>query len=133
MCLVGGSGEDEDRVYTTVGEASGTDRYEMFYNAAGFSDKDITAEEYLNQLAQKGSEQVAKYYVAKAFESKINQRKAMTFSLGDYVTCSDSEWNLIVNTQVKQIEKGFSKKEMSFVATFGNDVPTLIDLIKAKE
>ena len=133
VCLIGGKGEDDARTYATVGDAEGLDRYEMFYNASGLSDSDITAEEYLEQLKQKGSEQMAKYYIATAFESKINQRKAMNFALGDYVTCTDSKWNVAVNTQVKQIEKGFSKTEESFVATFGDDVPTLIDLIKAKE
>ena len=76
---------------------------------------------------------MAAYYVAKAFESKINQQKAMTYALGDYVTCNDSEWGVTVNTQVKAIQKGLSKKEEAIVVTFGDDVPTLIDLIKAKE
>lgn len=133
VCLVGGSGEDETRIMTTVGNASGLERYEMYYNASGLSGKDLQEEEYLRQLAQKGQEKMASYYVAKAFESKINQRKAMAFSLGDYVTCTDSVWNVAVNTQVKEIERGFSKTEESFIATFGDDVPTLIDLIKAKE
>ena len=133
VCLVGGVGEDENRIYTTVGTAAGTERYEMFYNAAALSNQNITAEAYLNQLAQKGKEQLAKYYIATAFESKINQRKAMPFALGDYVTCVDSEWNITINTQIKAIEKGITKEEELFVVTFGNDVPTLIDLIKAKE
>lgn len=133
VCLVGGTGEDDDRILKAVGESVGLDRYEMFYNASGLSDKDITEEEYLLQLEQKGKEKLASYYAAKAFESKINQEKAMTFELGDYVTCTDSRWNLIVNTQIKGIEKGFSKTEKSFVVTFGDDVPTLINLIKAKE
>lgn len=133
ICLVGGTGEDTDRIMATVGESSGIDRYEMFYNASGLSNKDMAAEEYVNQLLQKGQEKMANYYVAKAFESKINQKKAMTFALGDYVTCTDSEWNVTVNTQIKEIEKGFSKSEESFIVTFGDDVPTLIDLIKAKE
>ena len=133
ICLVGGPGEDASRVMRTVGSAAGIERYEMFYNASGISEKDITRAELLAQLDQKGKEKMASYYIAKAFESKINQQKAMAFSLGDYVTCTDSEWNVAVNTQVKAIEKGFSKSEESFVATFGDDVPTLVDLIKAKE
>ncbi|MGN0289825.1 MAG: siphovirus ReqiPepy6 Gp37-like family protein [Lachnospiraceae bacterium] len=133
VCLVGGTGEDENRILATVGEASGIGRYEMFYNASSLSNKEVESTEYINQLKQKGKEKMASYYVAKAFESKINQRKAMAFSLGDYVTCTDSVWNVAVNTQIKEIEKGFSKNEESFVVTFGDDVPTLIDLIRAKE
>lgn len=133
VCLVGGPGEDDQRILETVGEASGLDRYELFYNASGISDKDITSEELIRQLKQKGKEKLAAYYIAKAFGSKINQEKAMAFALGDYVTCTDSIWGVTVNTQVKAIQKGLSKKEESLVVTFGDDVPTLIDLIKAKE
>lgn len=133
VCLVGGPGEDDKRLMTTVGSGAGLDRYEMFYNASGYSEKDVTNEELIKQLQQKGSEKVATYYVAKAFESKINKLKAMYFALGDYVTCTDPEWNVTVNTQVKEIQKGLSKTEESYVVTFGDNVPTLIDMIKAKE
>lgn len=133
ICLVGGSGEDTERILTTVGEAAGLDRYEMFCNAAGLSDKDIATSEYLQQLQQKGKEKLANCHVAKAFESKINQKKAMQYALGDYVTCTDKKWNVTVDTQIKEIQKGYSKSEKSCVVTFGDGVPTLIDLIKAKE
>ncbi len=133
VCLVGGPGEDDMRILVTVGEASGLDRYEMFYSAAGISDKDITNAELIKQLQQKGAEKMAVYYIAKAFESKINQNKAMDYALGDYVTCTDPKWGVTVNTQVKAIRKGLSKKEKSIIVTFGDDAPTLVDLIKAKE
>lgn len=134
VCLIGGPGEDTDRIMADIGtEAAGLDRYELFYNAAGISDKDISRQELIAQLETKGKEKMAAYYVAKAFESKINKQKAMPFALGDYVTCTDTAWNVAVNTQVKVTEKGFSKTEESFVATFGDDAPTLINLIKAKE
>ena len=103
ICLVGGRGEDTDRVLKTVGDAVGIDRYEMFYNASGLSDSDISESEYLSQLEQKGREKLSAYYIANAFESKINKDRAMTFNLGDYVTCTDSEWNVRLNTQIKGI------------------------------
>lgn len=133
ICLVGGPGEDDERILVSVGEASGLDRYEFFYNASGLSEKDITTEELKNQLRQKGKEKTAAYPIAKAFESKINQKKAMTYALGDYVTCTDPEWGVTNDTQVKAIQKGLSKKEESLVVTFGDGIPTLISLIKAKE
>ena len=133
VCLVGGSGEDTDRITSVVGNASGLDRYEMFYSASGLSDSGISSQEYIRQLKQKGSEKLASYYTAKAFESKINRSRAMKFELGDYVTCTDKRWNVTVNTQIKAIEKELSKTEESYVVTFGDDAPTLIELIKAKE
>lgn len=133
VCLVGGPGEDDQRIMAVAGGGTDLDRYEMFYNASGYSEKDVTGEELVSQLRQKGDEKLASYYVAKAFESKINKLKAMNFALGDYVTCTDSEWNVTVNTQVKEIRKGLSKTEESYVVTFGSNVPTLVDLIRAKE
>lgn len=133
-CLIGGSGEDSDRILASIGcENTGLDRYEMFYNASGLSNADISNEEYLLQLRQKGEEKLSSYYKVKAFESRINQNKKMTYALGDYVTCKDDQWGIMVNTQIKEIEKSFSKTEQSLIVTFGDNVPTLIQLIKAKE
>ncbi len=134
VCLIGGRGEDSDRIMATVGaENVGLDRYEMFYNASVLNDKDITEAEYMKQLQQKGAEKLAAYYIARAFESKINQNKITTCNLGDYVSCIDKTWNIMVDTQIKEIEKCFSKTEQSLVMTFGDNVPTLVQLIKAKE
>lgn len=133
VCLVGGPGEDTDRVLVTVGSGAGLDRYEMFYNASGYSEDGITAAVLQDQLRQKGLEKMSAYYIAKAFETKINKEKAMKFELGDYVTCKDTQWGITVDTQVKVIQKGYSKTEASYVITLGDDVPTLINLIKAKE
>ena len=77
VCLVGGSGEDPDRILATAGSASGIERHEMFYNASGISNKDMAAQEYIEQLVQKGNEKLTANYIAKAFESKINKKKAM--------------------------------------------------------
>ncbi|MCM1057888.1 MAG: siphovirus ReqiPepy6 Gp37-like family protein [Firmicutes bacterium] len=132
-CLIGGPGEDTDRILEVAGGGSGVDRYEMFYNAAGFSTDNVTEERLRLQLVQRGTEKLAGFPVAKAFESKINKKKAMRFDLGDFVTCIDTEWGITENAQVKNIQKGYSKAEQSFVVTFGDEAPTLINLIKAKE
>lgn len=133
VCLVRGPGEDDQRIRVTVGDAEGIDRYELFYNASGYSVDTITESELINQMIQKGTEKLASYNIVRAFESKINKDKAMFFEIGDYVTCTDKEWNVTVDTQIKEIQKGLSKTEKSYIVTFGNNVPTLIDLIKAKE
>lgn len=131
VCFVSGPGEVE--VVRTVGNGIGLDRYEMFYNASGISDKDTTIEEVHALMDQKGSEKLAAYYLAKSFQVRINNEKAMFFQLGDYVTCVDKRWGVMEDKQVKEIIKGFSKTEQSVFATFGDGAPTLVSLIKAKE
>lgn len=133
VCLIGGAGEDVDRTLSIVGEATGVERYEMFYNASGLLDTDIEDNEYIAQLSQKGTEKLNSYDLAKSFEIKINQNKAMPYDLGDYVTCTDDEWEITLDAQVTAIEKGYSRTGESVVITLGNTVPTLVDLIKAKE
>lgn len=132
VCLIGGKGEDEERVLQTVGEAKGLDRYEMFYSASAISDKELTEQEYAEQLCTKGREKLKSYTMTECFSNKININKAMYFELGDEVTCVDEKWGIALNTQVKAIEKGLSKKESSVVVTFGDDAPTLVSLVKAQ-
>lgn len=133
VCLVGGAGEDADRIMVEVGEASGLDRNELFCNAASMSQEELTLAEYKSQLSQKGIEKMASFYVAKAFVSKVSQRNEMIYGIGDYVTCYDNKWGVQMDTQIMEIEKGFSKDEQYVICTFGDDVPTLIDKIKANQ
>lgn len=72
VCLVAGTGEDTERTRTTVGEASGLDRYELYCNAAGLSDKDLTQAEYINQLQTKAQEKLSGLCLTKAFSSKAD-------------------------------------------------------------
>lgn len=135
VCLVGGTGEGDDRSLVVVGEAEGYGRYEMFYNASSLSGsgENTTGEEYLGQLRQKGMEKLESYPLVVSFENKVNQERAMEYGLGDYVTCTDGQWGVTINAQVTAIERGYSRAEESCYITLGNRVPTLVDMIKAKE
>lgn len=128
VCLIAGTGEDTDRIKAIVGDAEGLDRYELFCNAAGLSDKDLTQEEYINQLKTKGQEKLSGFCIAQAFTSKADSDSDV--EIGDYVTCMDTRWGITMNTQIKEIEKGYSKKELSKIITFGDAQPTLTQIIK---
>lgn len=128
VCLVAGTGEDTDRIRVAVGNASGLERYEMYCNAAYLSEKKISNSEYISQLKTKGREKLSGLCITQAFTSKADYNSEG--ELGDYVTCTDEKWGITINTQIKEIEKGYSKKEMSKVITFGDAQPTLAQLIK---
>lgn len=132
VCLVCGTGEDENRVTEVTGEASGLDRYEMSYSAAFMKDEGQTEEIYREQLRQKGNEKLKNYYLVESFTSKVRQDKAGKCSLGDFVTCSDRKWGIRIDTQIKMIEKHLSKDEQEVYFTFGNSQPMITDLIKAE-
>ncbi len=135
VCLVGGTGEGDGRRLVVVGDAEGYNRHEMFWNASGLSDsgENTSEEEYLGQLRQKGLEKLENYQLVISFENKVNQERAMEYGLGDYVTCTDGQWGVTINAQVTAIERGYSRSEESCYITLGNRVPTLLDMIKAKE
>ncbi len=132
VCLIGGKGEDTDRALAIVGDAAGMERYEMFYNAV-LLDVDDTDNEYIARLSQKGNEKLCCYNKARSFENKVNWSRAMHHDLGDYVTCTDEKWGITMDAQITEIEKGYSREGESHVVILGTQVPTLIDLIKAKE
>lgn len=131
VCLVGGKGEGEERKLAVAGEESGLERREVFFNASSLSNDNLQDKEYLLQLGQQGIEKLANYALVRSFESKINQKKAMYYELGDWVTCYDSEWNIRMNVQIKEIEKSLSKDEDETVLTFGKPQQTISALIKA--
>lgn len=131
VCLVCGVGEDEDRITVEVGEGEGIDRYEMSYSASFLKDEGQVEADYRAQLRQKGSEKLKEYYLVQSFESKIRQNKAPECRLGDMVTCSDDEWDIRLDAQIRQIEKHLSKDEKKIYLTFGNSRPMLTDKIKA--
>lgn len=131
VCLVCGSGEDEDRITAVVGTAAGLERYEMSYNASFLNQENLTETEYQAQLGQKGTEKLAEYHLVQSFESKINQKKAMEYALGDRVTCYDPRWGIRMDTQIKKTEKNLSKDEQETYLTFGDSRRTITALIKA--
>lgn len=133
VCLVGGSGEDTDRILVEVGKASGLERNEIFCNAASLTQGELTLTEYKKQLTQSGTEKLGGFYVAKAFVSKVAEKTSMMYELGDYVTCYDESWGVCIDTQIKEIEKGISGDEKYTICTFGDGVPTLIERIKTNQ
>lgn len=143
-CLIAGAGEDDLRKKTSIGNYRGLDRYELFVDARDLSDKEkindvekiIPWNRYEAMLKQKGNEKLGEYKKVETFDSEINLRSNIKykedFDLGDIVTCYDPKWGVTIDTRVTEIEEVYEEKGMEVKVTFGNNVPTLIDKIKAK-
>lgn len=148
VALIAGAGEGAARKLTTVGEASGLDRHELFVDARdiadtrrvdseeGSNEEAIPDNEYIPLLQTRGSEKLSEYYEVKAFDSTINTNSNVAYkqdyNLGDVVTFFDKKWGLIVDTRITEISEVYDMNGASLNVTFGNDVPTLIDIIKRK-
>lgn len=148
VALVAGAGEGEKRKTLLIGEASGLDRHEIYIDARDIQDtktiekngesieQEIPQQEYMNLLETRGKEKLAEYYDSKTFDSIINSNSNLIYKqdydLGDVVTFFDKKWGITMDTRITEISETYNEQGMNINITFGNDVPTLIDIIKRK-
>lgn len=91
IALVAGEGEGSNRKMTTVQkeEKSGLDRREMFIEATSVSSyvdgETISDSEYLKQLAQKGTEELAKNKTTVSFEGEVDISSTFVFGEDYYI------------------------------------------------
>lgn len=85
VALVAGEGEGADRKTSTVGNVSGVERREMFVDASNITsktdEKTLTPEQYDEQLAQKGTDELAVNGIKVAFDGEIEGTRM--FKLGE--------------------------------------------------
>lgn len=143
-CLIGGAGEDDERKLTEISQENGLDRYELFVDARDLSDKETVGEteqeipwnRYKPLLIQRGNEKLAEHKEITTFDSKVNVRGNLVYKedydLGDIVTCHDVKWGITIDTRITEVEEVYEGNKRDINVTFGNNIPTLIDKIKAK-
>ncbi len=140
--LIAGTGEDEERRTTEIEEGQGLDRHELFVDARDINDQkevndefvDITDNEYLPLLIQRGREKLAEYKQIETFDSKVdlnaNKIYKEDFDLGDIVTVVDEKWGLQVDTRITEVTEVYEEKGFDIRVVFGNNIPTLIDKLR---
>lgn len=91
IALVAGEGEGSNRKVTTVEKEAkiGLDRREVFIEATGVSSyvdgETISDDEYLKQLSQKGTEELAKNKTTISFEGEVDISSTYTFGDDYYI------------------------------------------------
>ena len=97
MALIGGEGEESERIYATVNnELSGLDRYEIYVDGKSISqnlndeDEALTQEEYVLLLEEAGKEGLSSKTMTEGFSGEVLSDVAfkygVDFNLGDIVT-----------------------------------------------
>ncbi|NFE84103.1 hypothetical protein FDB42_12590 [Clostridium botulinum] len=149
VALVAGAGEGIERKTLAIGDKSGLDRYELFVDARDICDKryvsddegiskdePIPENEYSNLLESRGNEKLTQYYKIKSFDSTINTNSNVVYKedydLGDIVTFFDKKWELTIDTRITEISEVYDIEGLTINITFGNNIPTLMDIIKRK-
>jgi len=150
--LIAGTGEGADRKLTAIEQGQGLNRYELYVDARDLqstkqvekTDEDgnkttedvpMSDNEYMPLLLQRGNEKLAECYEVQTFDSKINTQGNNTykkdFDVGDIVTVVDKQWGIKINARITEIEEIYEAKGLGVNVIFGNNIPTLIDKIKA--
>lgn len=125
--LVGGSGEDDDRILRNVtsrnsnSETHDFDIREIFVDAKNQSNKDLTEEEYNLILDNLGKEKLAG--PTESFEADvtaINYRKY--WDLGDIVNIKKESWNISQRQRITEVEEVFEKGKYNVIPTYGTPI-----------
>lgn len=139
LCLIGGTGDGYARKLVTVGNSIGLDRYEIFNDQQSLSNEVdnvvMTDADYTNLLIGKGNETLAGTNEIQTFVNKINLNSNLKykidFNLGDIVTIVSKKWNITIDSRIIEIEEAYEADGLTVSATFGANIPTFIDKIKA--
>lgn len=128
---VGGEGEGADRTIVVVGDGEGLELREGFYSATDVSSEDISTQEYIQALEQRGREQLDANSLAKSFEcetdANINFIYKVNYDLGDIVTVKKKSWCLTDDLRITAIQEIYENGGMTVVPTLGTPLPETID------
>lgn len=128
---VGGKGEGDERIVVVVGDGEGLELREFFYSATDITSDDLTDEEYIAALTQKGYEQLEINSYVKAFECetepRINFIYKENYDLGDIVTVKKKSWNITTDLRITALQEIYEYGALKVVPTLGNPLPETIN------
>ncbi len=135
FALVGGEGEGDARVVVEVDRTNGEPRREVFVDAKDLRSQGLSTAAYRQQLETRGNEKLDELIPATSFSSEIATNSQYVYrqdyQLGDVVTAHKTEWGIIVNDRVTEIEEVYdtsSGEVWEVTPTFGSPLPDKLTL-----
>ena len=129
VCYVGGKGEGADRVYVTVGATTSTGlaRREVFVNGSDISDENLTNDQYLEKLRQRGRDKLAECALYNSVECEAipygNFEYLKDYDLGDIVTIRKESWDIGENLRLSGVTEVYENGTQTIQPVFGDPVP----------
>ncbi len=121
---VAGKGENEDRLITVLGEATGFDRREVLIDLNNIEDP--------LELKQEGQKKLDTYKIIQSIEGKVYQIPNMEwekdFFLGDIVTLESD--GIYEDKRIIQAKEVYERNNKTVELGFGDKVPSLAEQIK---
>ena len=120
--LVGGAGEDENRILREVTENTSDthdfDIREVFVDAKNESNKELSTEEYNAILDNLGKEKLAG--PTESFESTVHSVDYRKYwDLGDVVNIKKESWTLAKKQRITEVEEVIEKGKYNVTPVFG--------------
>lgn len=128
--LVGGAGEDDNRVLRNISTVNSNthdfDIRESFLDAKNQSNKDITTAQYNAILDDLGK--AALVGPTESFEATVNPLHYRTrWNLGDIVYTKKESWNLDDKKRITEVEEVFEKGKYDVIPVYGTPVAETYD------
>lgn len=124
VAYAAGKGENEDRLITVIGTATGFDRREIYVDLSNIDDPD--------ELKSEGQKKLDTYKIIKSVEGKIYQIPNMEyekdFFLGDIVTVEGD--GVYEDKRIIQAKEIYERNNISVELGFGDKIPSLAEQIK---
>ena len=119
-----GKGENEDRLITVIGDATGFDRREVYIDLSNIEDPD--------ELNQEGQKKLDTYKTIRSVEGKIyeipNMEYEKDFFLGDIVTIESD--GIYEDKRIIQAKEVYERNNITVELGFGDKIPGLAEQIK---
>lgn len=119
-----GKGENEDRLITVLGDATGFDRREVYIDLSNIEDVD--------ELKSEGQKKLDTYKTIQSIEGKIyqipNMEYGKDFFLGDIVTLESD--GIYEDKRIIQAKEVYERNNITVELGFGDKVPGLEEQIK---
>lgn len=123
--LVGGAGEDTNRIMRTVTNVTADthdfDIREAFVDAKNESNKDLSTTEYNAILDDLGKEKLAD--PTQTFEATVNATDYRKYwDLGDIVNIKKESWSMVMKQRITEVEEVIEKGKHDVIPTYGNPI-----------
>jgi len=132
VVIVGGQGDGPNREYVKIGNESGLALRELFVDAKDINPDELTHQQYVEALQQRGYEALSQNIIFTNIETEIvpnvNFIYKKHYDLGDIVTVIKKSWGLCLNQRIIEISEIYQESGLFIVPTLGDPLPEKLNM-----
>lgn len=126
--LVGGQGEDSNRVLVTVDKGiSGFDRYEIFSDQKSLSKENLSDNDYKAKLRSVGEGKLSEGIFQLEVTALVQQDYKEKWNLGDIVNIKKEKWGVYTTYRIIEVEETIEDGKKTIYPTFGSPLSSAWD------